>query len=195
MSMSCVCVGGGGREQEKGSKEEKGRSEWEQERERERESTHNCTPTNATCLWNTANVRRAVSDQTTYQVPQPEVLTPLPVPVLEPAIEEGMEEEPPSPTSLEKRAESVESLLSLSDVEVGMEEHAGDFDEIDYHKRKIRRRVGYMYISSCWHAACDVLIRRSSQYGRKQLCYHVSRGLNHENYFHYKLMACMIRCI
>ena len=44
--------------------------------------------------------------------------------------------------ALGKRAESIESLLSLSDVEVGMEEHAGDMDDIDYHKRKIKRRVG-----------------------------------------------------
>ena len=35
----------------------------------------------------------------------------------------------------------MESLLSLSDVEFGMEEHAGDMDDIDYHKRKIKRRV------------------------------------------------------
>jgi hypothetical protein len=41
-----------------------------------------------------------------------------------------------------KRAESMESLLSLSDVELGgMEEHAGDLEDIDYHKRKIKRRV------------------------------------------------------
>jgi hypothetical protein len=49
-----------------------------------------------------------------------------------------------------KRAESMESLLSLSDVELGgMEEHAGDMEDIDYHKRKIKRRVSsrkkYMY--------------------------------------------------
>ena len=35
----------------------------------------------------------------------------------------------------------MESLLSLSDVELGMEEHAGDTEDIDYHKRKIKRRV------------------------------------------------------
>ena len=40
-----------------------------------------------------------------------------------------------------RRAESMESLLSLSDVEFGMEEHAGDMDEIDYHRKKIKRRV------------------------------------------------------
>ena len=35
----------------------------------------------------------------------------------------------------------MESLLSLSDVELGMEEHAGDTEDVDYHKRKIKRRV------------------------------------------------------
>ena len=35
----------------------------------------------------------------------------------------------------------MESLLSLSDVEVGVEEHAGDMEDIDYHKRKIKRTV------------------------------------------------------
>lgn len=35
----------------------------------------------------------------------------------------------------------MESLLSLSDVELGMEEHTGDTEDIDYHKRKIKRRV------------------------------------------------------
>ena len=35
----------------------------------------------------------------------------------------------------------MESLLSLSDVEVGVEEHTGDMEDIDYHKRKIKRTV------------------------------------------------------
>ena len=43
-----------------------------------------------------------------------------------------------------RRAESMESLLSLSDVEFGMEEHAGDMDEIDYHRKKIKRRVSWL---------------------------------------------------
>ena len=35
----------------------------------------------------------------------------------------------------------MESLLSLSDVEVGVDEHAGDLEDIDYQRRKIKRKV------------------------------------------------------
>ena len=45
-----------------------------------------------------------------------------------------------------RRAESMESLLSLSDVELGMEEHAGDTEDVDYHKRKIKRRVSVVHV-------------------------------------------------
>ena len=76
-----------------------------------------------------------------YQVPQPQQqLESIPAMVCEPTSEEGVEE-PTAAIPLGKRAESMESLLSLSDVEVGMEEHARDLDDIDYHKRKIKRRV------------------------------------------------------
>ena len=40
----------------------------------------------------------------------------------------------------------MESLLSLSDVELGMEEHAGDTEDVDYHKRKIKRRVSLVHV-------------------------------------------------
>ena len=45
------------------------------------------------------------------------------------------------------------SRLSLSDMELGMEEHAGDMDDVDYHKRKIKRRVSVKDSSIqglCW---------------------------------------------
>ena len=80
-----------------------------------------------------------------YQVPTPvELESVVPSEVTEPATsEEGMEH-PLSAAPLEQRAESMESLLSLSDVEFGMDEHAGDFDDIDYHRRKIKRRVSVL---------------------------------------------------
>ena len=62
-----------------------------------------------------------------------------------------------------KRAESMESLLSLSDVEVGVDEHTGDLEDIDYRRKKIKRRVSqdilkicmklttlYKYVSTLW---------------------------------------------
>ena len=92
-----------------------------------------------------ANVRRAVSDETTYQVPQTEKLE-LPLLVPEPVSEEAVEQ-PSSTVSQGQRAESMESLLSLSDVEFGMEEHVGDFDETDRPRRRVKRRVSIVFSS------------------------------------------------
>ena len=110
----------------------------EREKNRQRKILHlPTTPTGVQLL----NVRRAVTSESTYQVPQP---APITTPEL--ASDEEMEE-PSSGVTLGKRAESVESLLSLSDVEVGMEEHAGVLEEVDHPRRKIRRRVRKRYMS------------------------------------------------
>ena len=53
-----------------------------------------------------------------------------------------------------RRAESMESLLSLSDVELGMEEHAGDTEDVDYHKRKIKRRVSVVRVRKMDYCIC-----------------------------------------
>ena len=77
-----------------------------------------------------------MTSESTYQVPQP---APTTTPEL--AGDEEMEEPSSQGVLLGKRAESVESLLSLSDVEVGVEEHAGVLEEVDHQRRKIKRRV------------------------------------------------------